>query len=333
MDRSLALRERPAGLRAGAPLARIGGPVEALGLVAGELAEAETALRQLVQTDVARVPEIAGYLLDAGGKRLRPALTALGARAIGYAGPVARLMCVGELLHLGSLLHDDVVDEAAVRRGRPAAHHLHGNAVTVLTGDFCLARAVWLAAEEGGPRAVAELGRVVTEMAEGEVLQLARMGDLDTDLQAYLDVVDRKSAALISWCVAVPAWAAGAHEAALALATFGRRVGTAFQVTDDVIDYRRGTGKDAGADLRERKVTLPLLFAFEADPGLRETLRGEADLAASMARVRRTGALERALSFAGGLVEEGIEALRILPPGRGRDALEVLGRHLVERVT
>src|SRR5688572_19189595 len=124
-----ALRVRPAGLRAGAPLARIEGPERALALVAEELAAAELALRELVHTDVAAVEHIGTYLLESGGKRLRPALTALGARAVGTSPAPVRLMCVGELLHLGSLLHDDVVDDGQLRRGRPAAHQVYGNAV------------------------------------------------------------------------------------------------------------------------------------------------------------------------------------------------------------
>src|SRR5688500_8201894 len=188
-----AARTRPAGTRAGAPLSRVDGPDAALGLVAEELVLAERELYALVQTDVRRVPEVAGYLVAAGGKRLRPALTALGALAIGYDRPVVRLMCVGELLHLGSLLHDDVVDDGETRRDRPAAHRVHGNPAAVLTGDFCLARAMLLAAEEGGFEAVRSLGRVVTEMAEGEVLQLERAGDLTCTVEQYLDVVARKS--------------------------------------------------------------------------------------------------------------------------------------------
>ena len=227
----------------------------------------------LVQSDVAAVPAVAGYLVDAGGKRLRPALTALGARAVGLFPVPIRLMCVGELLHLGSLLHDDVVDDGDLRRDRPAAHRVYGNAVTVLTGDFCLARAVLLASEEGGAAAVHALGQVVTEMAEGEVLQLQRAGDLTCTVDQYLDVVARKSAALIAWC------APGRRprdppdrRRPQALEAFGRAVGIAFQITDDVLDYVEGTGKIRGADLRERKVTLPLIRAMEVVPGLREEL-------------------------------------------------------------
>ncbi len=332
-----ALRFEPAGVRAGSPGTRIEGPGQALALVAGDLTLAEATLRELIVTDVEAVPEVAGYLVAAGGKRLRPALTALGARAVGFSGPVRRLMCVGELLHLGSLLHDDVVDNGETRRGRPAAHRVYGNAVTVLTGDFCLARAVWLAAEEGGYNAVHALGQTVTEMAEGEVLQLQRAGDLSISVEQYLDVIARKSAALIAWCAAAGAWAAGAEALVAPLQRYGRAAGIAFQITDDVLDYAEGTGKKPGADLRERKVTLPLLIAMARIPGLRQRLEAgppSADEVASlMVEVREVGALEQALAEARVRADDAVAALDELPDNEGTEALRVLARYLVDRTT
>lgn len=328
-------RTNPAGLLAGAPLTRIEGPADALALVAEDLALAEQALRELVISDVAEIPAIASYLIDAGGKRLRPALTALSRIALGIERPLPKLMCTGELLHLGSLLHDDVVDNGMTRRGKPTAHRVHGIPSTVLTGDFCLARSVLLAAEAGGYRAVTELGRAVTLMAEGEVLQLKRAHDLATDVSGYLEVVDRKSAALISWCAAAPAYMIGDDDAATALATFGEGVGRAFQITDDVLDFRSGTGKTLGADLRDGKVTLPLIHAMILDPGIRTILEAgrpsEEQLQALIRRVVATGALDQSLTVARGFVDEALTALDGLPEGVGRSALAVLGRYLVDR--
>jgi len=142
-----------------------------------------------------------------------------------------------------------VVDDADTRRGRPAAHTVYSNPAVILSGDFCLARAVLLAAEEGGHAAVTSLADAVTRMAEGEVLQLQRAGNLSTTLPEYLEMVDKKSAALIAWCASAGALAKGDARAAEALAAFGRGVGVAFQVTDDVLDYAEGTGKAAGQDL------------------------------------------------------------------------------------
>lgn len=315
-------------------MTRVFGAEDALSLVAEEMAACEAALKQLLHSDVAAVPAVAGYLVDAGGKRLRPALTALGCRAVGWKGDVPRLMAVGELIHLGSLLHDDVVDEGVMRRGRSAAHRVYGNAVSVLSGDFCLARAVLLAAETGGHRAVTALAEAVTRMAEGEVLQLRYVADLTSTREAYHDVVDRKSAALIAWCASAGALAADEPNAADALRRFGRAAGRAFQITDDVLDYAEGTGKTRGNDLRERKATLPLLIAIERDPSLvNAVLAPEADVQALLTAVARTGALEAALEEARALARVAAEALRLLPPSDARDALFALGRHLVERAS
>jgi len=332
-----AVREVPAGVAAGAPLSVVNGPAAALALVAPELNAAEIELQCLIHSDVAAVPAVAGYLLHAGGKRLRPALTALGARAIAYERPVARLMCVSELIHLGSLLHDDVVDDGLMRRGQPASHRVHGAAVTVLTGDFCLARAVQLAAEEGGFDAVRAFSAAITEMAEGEVMQLQRAGDLSCDYDTYIEVISRKSAALIAWSAAAAAWSAGQPLHAEALTAYGRAVGRAFQITDDVLDYSISTGKTRGADLRERKVTLPLLIAMDRIDGLREELVASApredELPALMARIEACGALDEALSQARTFVTAGVSALDILPAIEGRAALASVGRYLVERAS
>jgi octaprenyl-diphosphate synthase len=330
-----ATRLRAAGVAAGSPLTRVRGGGDALASVASELGEAEVALARLLGSDVGAVPAVSGHLAAAGGKRLRPALTALGARAVGFEGDLPGLMCVGELIHLGSLLHDDVVDQADRRRGLPAAHTVYGNAVAVLTGDFCLARAIWLAAEVGGHRAVTRLGAAVTQMAEGEVLQLQRAGNLASTREDYLEVVERKSAALIAWCAAAGAYAVGDTAAAEALERFGHAVGVAFQITDDVLDYAEGTGKEAGVDLRERKVTLPLLLAFDRVPGLRERLAAgeptDAELPELMQIVRGSGALEDALEEARRLAVSGVEAIGSLPASPATEALEGLAWMLVER--
>lgn len=328
-------RARAAGLHAGAPLSRVHGPADAFALAAGDLAAAEARLAALVASEVDVVHAIGHYLQESGGKRLRPLLTALGARAAGFDGPIDGLMCVGEMIHLGSLLHDDVVDDGDTRRGRPAAHRVYGNAAVILTGDFCLARAVLLAATDGGQVAVASLAEAVTAMAEGEVLQLQRAGNLSTTLDQYLDMVDKKSAALIAWCAAAGAMAARDAELADALARFGRGVGVAFQITDDVLDYGGPTGKPPGQDLREKKLTLPLLFAMERLPGLRARVEGatDADVPALVAEIRASGALDDALAEARRRVAASVDALSILPDSTWKEALAVLGWHLVERAS
>jgi len=334
-QRALDTRQEPAGLEAGAPLSRMDGPAAAFALVQEELAGSEIRLRELVQSDVQAVPKVAGYLAAAGGKRLRPVLVALGARAVAFDGVVTGLMCAGELIHLGSLLHDDVVDDADRRRGQDSANRVFGNAVSVLTGDFCLARAVLLASEEGGHAAVTGLASAVTEMAEGEVLQLKRAGDLSCTFEQYRDVIERKSAALIAWCASAGALSAGNAAAVEALDTYGRGVGVAFQITDDVLDYRSGTGKTPGADLRERKVTLPLLHAMSRIPDLRDRLETRAPTADEVPdlirEIRSAGALDAAIEDAHAIANAAIGALDVLPESPARTALQVLGRYLVER--
>lgn len=329
-------RRKPAGLAAGAPLSAISTPMDAMRVVAEELMHAELKLRELVVSDVAAVPTVAGYLVDAGGKRFRPALTALGAQAVGAEVDVVSLMCAGELLHLGSLLHDDVVDDSPQRRDQQAAHTLWGNPIAVLSGDFCLARAVWLAAQAGNHRVVTELGQAVTHMAEGEVLQLQRAHDLSADLDGYLDVIERKSAALIAWCAAAPAWAIDDDDSAEILAAFGRRAGVAFQITDDVLDLSEGTGKPVGTDVLEGKLTLPLLYAMQELPDLKariEAGRGNRSQTPALVQaIRDTGAPERALATATELIDRATADLHQLPPSPARDALTVLARTLVERV-
>lgn len=327
------------GLHAQAPLSRLRPVAEVMELVEPELARAEGLLGELLASTVPAVPEIGRYLAQAGGKRMRPLLTALGARAVGVEGDIARLMCVGELLHLGSLLHDDVVDDAAERRGRPAAQLVYGNPAVILTGDFCLARAVLLAAEEAGHAAVTELGRTITAMAEGEVQQLLNAGNLELDEAAYLEVVRKKSASLIAWCAAAGALGLGRRAEAEALMVYGTEVGIAFQVTDDVLDYvgeRRSTGKRRGQDLAERKLTLPLLLAMQRIPELRARLRkgppSPERIPAIIAEVRACGACDDALAFARRRIEVGQGALRTLPEGPYRQALHELALHLVERV-
>jgi octaprenyl-diphosphate synthase len=287
-------RLHPVGVHAGAPLSFVATPADVFALAALPMAAAEARLRELVASEVDVVAAIGAYLSAAGGKRLRPLLTALGAGAVGYGGRLDGLMCAGELIHLGSLLHDDV------------------------------------AATDGGHAAVTSLAAAVTAMAEGEVLQLQRAGNLDTTLEQYLEMIDKKSAALIAWCASAGALAAGDPAAAEALELFGRGVGVAFQITDDVLDYAEGTGKPAGQDLRERKLTLPLLFAMERVPDLRARLETD-DVAILLDVVRGCGALDAAQAEARRRVGVSLGALEALPPSVYRDALAVLGRHLVER--
>ena len=312
--------------------------MQVFAVVGEELEQSEIELHALLGQTIPAVAAIGQYLAEAGGKRLRPLLTALGARAAGNHGDVKRLMCVGEMLHLGSLLHDDVVDEGEERRGRPAAQHVFGNASVILTGDFCVSRALAIAAEEAGLIAVTRLAQTVAEMSEGEVTQLLNSGNTGMTRSIYFDVVDKKSASLMAWCVAAGAWAVDDIRKADALARFGRHVGTAFQITDDVLDYtgdRQSTGKKPGRDLAQGKLTLPLLMAIEKRPALVELISEEMSeecIEAVFEEVCASGAPEDALALAREHVAEGISALANVEESPAKEALIRLAHHLVERV-
>lgn len=314
------------------------------GLVAGELNEVEARLEQLLQSSIAIIPELGGQLAFAGGKRFRPLVTLLAARAVGFIDPVrVTIAAVGELLHTATLLHDDVIDSGEFRRGRPTARLRHGNGMAVLTGDFCLARGLQAIAYSGRLHAVQTLSDAVTRMAEGEVAQLQIAGDTSPDRDRYYLVIDRKTAALIAWCASVGGLPAPDYVAALH--RYGLEIGYAFQIADDVLDYGgdlRDTGKTRGQDLRDGKLTLPLILACERDPGLARAV-GQllaagppVDPAAAsdiVERVAGSPALEAAVRAAEAHVERAVEQLAVLPASAARDALVELARHVARRAS
>jgi octaprenyl-diphosphate synthase len=249
--------------------------------------------------------------------------------------------CAAELIHTATLFHDDVVDGGSVRRGRPAARMIYGNGLAVLVGDFCLARGLDLVASTGSIVMVRSLAATVTEMAEGEVAQLEEAGNPDATIASYLQVVDRKTASLMSWCARV----GGLLEQPLdgALGRHGRALGRAFQIVDDILDCTTGestTGKSGGRDLQEGKLTLPVLLACEGDSNLRSRIRdalGETGIAADTAHailtaVRAAGGVERARKRALAFAEEAMAELAALPASPHRDALAELARLSVDRV-
>lgn len=311
-------------------------------LVAGELQEVEQRLADLLQSSIAVIPELSGQLAFAGGKRFRPLVALLAARAAGFIDPVRiTVAAVGELLHTATLLHDDVIDSGEYRRGRPTARLQFGNGMAVLTGDFCLARGLQAIAYAGRLGAVQTLADAVTRMAEGEVAQLHVAGDCDLDRERYSMVIERKTAALIGWCSAVGQLID--PELAAALGEYGRAVGFAFQIADDIIDYTLDvdrSGKNRGQDLREGKATLPLILACEQSPSvgtaLEKLLRGgapvdELELLELIDRVARVGGLDAAREVAQQHVAAGNAALRVLPASPARAALEELARYIVRR--
>ena len=289
------------------------------------------------------VQQAAHHLLDLRGKHLRPTCVALASRFGSGFTPAARSLAVAvELVHTATLLHDDVVDLAERRRGEPAACTVYGNAASIFAGDWLLVAALRRIAASGVPGVLDKMLEVIDEMILAESLQLERRGRIEADPDEYFRIVEGKTASLFRWAMAAGARASG-HGADLehALDRYGLHLGVAFQAIDDELDFRTsGTGKDAFADLREGKMTYPLVVALERQPALRmrieSVLAGEADLREIDAignAVRETGALVATRKLAEDHAGRALDALTTLPTGPARDALETVVLASLERVS
>ena len=236
-------------------------------LLAADMAAVDETIRLRLHSEVALVNQVSAYIINSGGKRLRPALVVLSARAFGYAGQHHHgLAAVVEFIHTATLLHDDVVDESALRRGNATANTLFGNAASVLVGDFLYSRAFQMMVEMNDLRIMRTLADATNIIAEGEVLQLLNCRDADVDEPNYLRVIHCKTAKLFEAAMRLGAILCDASpEMERAAAEYGMRLGTAFQLVDDVLDYsgdEQETGKNLGDDLAEGKPTLPLIYAM-----------------------------------------------------------------------
>ena len=239
-----------------------------LAAVKNDLDSIEKALVDNLNPYLDLVSEVAGHILFSGGKRLRPLLMVLSARICGYNGDYEKTFSTAlEYLHAATLLHDDVVDEAALRRGKPAAHSKWGASITILVGDYLLARALSISAATGRLRIVQILAGLTENMSQGEVHQLMRKGDINLTEAEYKEVIRRKTAMLFEAACRVSAILADAtEEQETALSEYGYNLGIAFQMADDLFDYTLETsefGKEVGADLREGKLTLPVIYALK----------------------------------------------------------------------
>jgi octaprenyl-diphosphate synthase len=273
-------------------------------LVAVDMQAVDEVIRKRLHSDVALINQVAEYIIGAGGKRMRPALVLLAAGAFGYkGGGHHELAAIVEFIHTATLLHDDVVDESALRRGRETANALFGNAASVLVGGFFYSRAFQMMVSLNNMRVMAVLSDTTNRIAEGEVLQLLKSHDANTDEAGYLTVIRYKTAELFQAAArlgSIVAQAAPGDEAAMA--NYGLRLGLAFQLIDDVLDYSgdsEQTGKNVGDDLAQGKVTLPLIHAmFVAAPSERQLIRdaikegGRGALQEIVGIVKQTGALD-----------------------------------------
>ena len=231
---------------------------------ANNLKSVEEHMEKYLHSEILLIPEVSNYLISSGGKRFRPLLLLIASDLCGYKGEKHYpLSAVIEFIHTASLLHDDVVDHAETRRGKASANHVWGNSASVLVGDFLYSKSFKLMTDHGNFSIVKLLSATTNTMAEGEVLQLMRCGDIDISEKDYLSVVEKKTAVLISAACAVGGILADAPEAKVeALTRFGMRLGMAFQITDDTLDYvavEDEFGKAIGMDLKEGKITLPLI--------------------------------------------------------------------------
>jgi octaprenyl-diphosphate synthase len=240
--------------------------------VGDDMAAVDRVLRAALDSDVMLVRSVADYVIGSGGKRLRPALLLLVARACGYCGNHHHtLAAVVEMIHTSTLLHDDVVDESAQRRGRPTANTEFGNAASVLVGDFLYSRSFQLMVSVESMRVLQILADATNVIAAGEVQQLMNTGDVNLDEPAYIKVIQRKTAKLFEAASQLGALLAGVDETReAAFARYGMRLGTAFQIMDDLLDYTgdaAAIGKNLGDDLAEGKMTLPLIRAMAVGSG------------------------------------------------------------------
>ncbi len=238
-----------------------------LSLVKDDLEGIEEALKDNLRPNLELVSQVAHHILFSGGKRLRPLLMVLSARLCGYNGDYDKTFSViFEYLHAATLLHDDLVDNANLRRGSPAAHTVYGNETAVLVGDFLLARGLSIAADTGEPRIIKIISEITENMSQGEIHQLDRKGRLDLSQAEYLDIIRSKTAVLFQGACRISAILAGASpEKESLLASYGYHLGMAFQMVDDLLDYTFDAnilGKNVGADLREGKLTLPVIKAL-----------------------------------------------------------------------
>jgi len=314
-------------------------------LVEGDLHHVNALILERMRSDVPLIPELAGHIINSGGKRLRPMLTLAAAQICGYQGlGHIRLATAVEFIHTATLLHDDVVDESELRRGKAASHVIWGNAPSVLVGDFLFSRSFQLMVETGSLRVLNILSNASAVIAEGEVMQLSTKGNIGISEDTYLKIISAKTAALFaaaSESGAVIAQADGLRE--MALKTYGHNLGIAFQLVDDALDYsgrEAMMGKAVGDDFREGKLTLPVIMALakanaEEAEFWRRTMghrsQEDGDLTHAIHLIDKHHAIAGTLSRARSYTDQACAALNVFPESPMRHALSELAEFCVSR--
>lgn len=313
-----------------------------------DLASIERLLNEEIRSDVRAAYAISGHTLSAGGKRLRPALVTLAARAVQQKFPTRTIHAssgAAELIHMASLIHDDVVDNADERRGRPTANAAFGNQISVLVGDYLLAKSIYLAAREGNIAVIRVFSKVTVELSEGEVLQITAKGDVDTSEETYLKIISKKTAGFMAGCCEIGAMLADADPQAMkAMMAYGLNLGLAFQIADDLLDYTgdpQVTGKPLCGDLREGKMTLPLILALrEMTASEKERTLGilqepemltDDDITCVVNAIHRHDCYAKTAHAAQSYVSAAQSALRAIPPSVYRDSLTDMADYVLAR--
>ncbi|HBG92987.1 MAG: hypothetical protein A2X54_01995 [Nitrospirae bacterium GWF2_44_13] len=309
-----------------------------------ELSLVEAKLERLFQSEAPLIPLIGRYLLESGGKRLRPLFLLSSARLAGYKGDEhIMLASIIELIHMASLLHDDVVDAANTRRGRPTAHSVWGNQIVILVGDYLYSNALRVVVSFRNQQIMESLSEATTSMTEGEILQLQKTADINITEDEYIKIISAKTGLLISAACRIGAMLSseqlGAEEAALAM--FGLKAGTAFQMADDILDYmaeESELGKKLGKDIEEGKITLPVIYLLKnVSADEKEEIKriiekpSEEGLRQILALFRQYSVLEESLKRAQALVDEAKEELSIFPDSPDKDAMLSLADYAIAR--
>jgi octaprenyl-diphosphate synthase len=315
---------------------------ELLAPIAAEMKAVDLVIRECLDSDVVLIRTIGDYIIGSGGKRIRPAMVLLSAKAFGYkGGQHLKMAAVIEFIHTATLLHDDVVDESALRRGRSTANEMFGNAASVLVGDYLYSRAFEMMVDVNRMAVMQVMSQATKVISEGEVLQLMNVNDPDVTQEKYLQVVRFKTAKLFEAAARTGAILADASQTLQeAAAAYGRHMGTAFQLIDDLLDYSGDPltlGKTVGDDLREGKPTLPLLRVLEvgsaADKAMiRQAIEhGDGDFEAVAQAIGRTDALEHTRLAAEAEVSLAIAALEVVPDSDTKTLLQQLAAHTLTR--
>jgi octaprenyl-diphosphate synthase len=316
-----------------------------IALTAADMNGVNAVILDRMQSKVALIPELAGHLIAGGGKRMRPMLTLAAASLLSYPGTRHhKLAAAVEFIHTATLLHDDVVDGSGLRRGKRTANLIWGNPASVLVGDFLFSRAFELMVEDGSLKVLKILSHASAVIAEGEVEQLTAQRQIDTGEEQYLDIIGAKTAALFAAaCRIAPVVAEAGEDAELALERYGRNLGTAFQLSDDVIDYSSDAqtmGKGVGDDFRDGKMTLPVILAYSRGSASdrafwKAAISGDRvsddDLAEAIRLLGATDALSETIERARHYGRRAIDALAAFPPGKAKSALVEAAEFAVAR--